>query len=415
MADQIKKLRPVLILLAVLILAAILGALWNASSISIADTGLWQLRMEYQAMYVQAVADAYAADSNIAMASQRLSFLCQEDGSLTAAVTKASELYGGNPREAANLARIQQLIDSDAVIQNADQNVCSKKAASVPSMLGFLAPFLLILGALGIVGYGVMTVINDNEAGAGKSKITLPSIPFLSGTKKEAGAAPAKEIKPATGESRAKINLPSFGKKTEAEPAQQVTAPVVTSSRVVPPTERAVATPPVSAPVSAPTVSANAPIAQFLTTYTHGLELYNESFVINSESKEYLGECGIDISDTLTSDGKYVSALEIWLFDKNDVRTVTKVIMSEHIFNDSSSRARLEPRGEAYEAEPNMKILLETATLKVQARIIDLAYGTGPMPANSYFDHIAIELNAWQRDESAGMTPSGSRVSPNTF
>lgn len=407
MAQQIQKLKPVLILLVVLIIAAILGAVWNASSVSIVDTGLWQLRPEYQAMYVQAVADAYAADSNIAMASQRLSFLCQDDGSLTESVTKAGELYGGNPREAANLARIQQLIESGTVIQSTDQPVCQAKPSNVPALLGFLAPLLLILGAGGIIAYGVMMVINENESGVKGGKLSLSSIPFLSGIKKEAGAKPVKESKKGAEGSRAKFSMPSFGKKTE-DPAPPPTAAPVVSSRVAPLAER-----PVTAP--APVSTANVPIAQFLTTYTHGLELYNESFVINSDSKEYLGECGIDISDTLTSDGKYVSALEIWLFDKNDVRTVTKVVMSEHTYNDEASRARLEPRGEAYEAAPHAKILLETATLKVQARVIDLAYGTGPMPPESYFEHITIELNAWQKEDSSSLPPSGSRVNPASF
>ena len=31
---------------------------------------------------------------------------------------------------------------------------------------------------------------------------------------------------------------------------------------------------------------------------------------------------------------KKVAALEIWLFDKNDIKTATKVLMSEHAYND---------------------------------------------------------------------------------
>ena len=41
-----------------------------------------------------------------------------------------------------------------------------------------------------------------------------------------------------------------------------------------------------------------------------------------------------------------VAALEVWLFDKNDIKTATKVLMTEHAYNDPNIRARLEPKGE---------------------------------------------------------------------
>ncbi|HEX9017899.1 MAG TPA: hypothetical protein VF806_01860, partial [Anaerolineaceae bacterium] len=78
------------------------------------------------------------------------------------------------------------------------------------------------------------------------------------------------------------------------------------------------------------------PIVQYLTTYTMGNDLYDDSFSIDSASGEFLGECGVGISEPIgVGDPKKVTAFEVWLFDKNDIQTVTKVLMSEHAFNDA--------------------------------------------------------------------------------
>ncbi len=142
-----------------------------------------------------------------------------------------------------------------------------------------------------------------------------------------------------------------------------------------------------------------APIAQFMTTYVAGDDLYDDSFSIDSPSGDFLGECGVGISETVgVGDPKKVAALEVWLFDKNDIRTVTKVVMSEHTFNDDPVRSRLSAKGEPALAKAGDTLVLETATLRVTARVVDLAYGAGPLPPNSYFDRITVELAAWQKE-----------------
>ena len=94
---------------------------------------------------------------------------------------------------------------------------------------------------------------------------------------------------------------------------------------------------------------------------------------------------------------KKVTALEIWLFDKNDIKTATKVLMSQHAFNDPAIRARLEPKGELILVEPQAQVLLETATLQLLATVVDLEYGHGPQPSDSYFERITLELAIWPR------------------
>lgn len=140
------------------------------------------------------------------------------------------------------------------------------------------------------------------------------------------------------------------------------------------------------------------PVAQFITTYMFGDDLYDDSFSIDTVSGEFLGECGVGISDIIgVGEPKKISAIEVWLFDKNDVQTVTKVFMSEHIFDEPSIRQKLESKGELVLAEPGKQILLETATLQLEARIVDMSYGEIPLPENSYFQRFTLELAVWTK------------------
>lgn len=140
------------------------------------------------------------------------------------------------------------------------------------------------------------------------------------------------------------------------------------------------------------------PITQTMTTYVLGDDLYDESFSIDTQAGEFMGEYGVGVSEAIgVGDPKKVTALEIWLFDKNDIKTATKVLMSQHAFNDPEIRGRLERKGELVIVEPQAQVLLETATLQLLATVVDLEYGKAPMPTDSYFERITLELAIWPR------------------
>jgi hypothetical protein len=146
------------------------------------------------------------------------------------------------------------------------------------------------------------------------------------------------------------------------------------------------------------------PITQTMTTYVLGDDLYDESFSIDSPAGEFLGEYGVGVSETIgVGDPKKVTAFEVWLFDKNDIKTATKVLMSAHAFNDTAISQRLEAKGELVLLEPHKQILLETATLQLLATVADVEYGNGPLPADSYFDRLTLELAVWPKSESPTM------------
>jgi hypothetical protein len=135
-----------------------------------------------------------------------------------------------------------------------------------------------------------------------------------------------------------------------------------------------------------------------MASYKLGDDLFDDSFSIDSASGEFLGECGVGISETIgVGDHKKVTAFEVWLFDKNDIQTVTKVLMSEHAYNDPAIRQRLEAKGEPVLLEPGVETVLETQSLQLVARTTAMSYGNSEMPEDSFFEHLLLELAVWTK------------------
>ncbi len=149
-----------------------------------------------------------------------------------------------------------------------------------------------------------------------------------------------------------------------------------------------------------------AALGHFVTSYALGNDHYDESFSIETSTGEFLGECGVGISETIGEGSPdQVTAFEIWLFDKNDIRTVTKVLMSEYAYNDTELRDRLAPKGEAMLAQANTPIVLETATLRIEATATETIYGTDEMPPNSFFERLTVELIAQEGGSTEDAPP----------
>ncbi len=142
------------------------------------------------------------------------------------------------------------------------------------------------------------------------------------------------------------------------------------------------------------------PVTQTMTTFVLGDDLYDESFSIDTQGGDFLGEYGVGVSETIgVGDPKKVTALEIWLFDKNDIKTATKVLMSSYAFGDMNVRARLEAKGELVMLEPQKQIILETAALQLLVTVVDLEYGVGALPPESYFERVTLEMAIWPKEK----------------
>ncbi len=141
------------------------------------------------------------------------------------------------------------------------------------------------------------------------------------------------------------------------------------------------------------------PMHQFVTTYVLGDNLFDDSFSVESAAGEFLGECGVGISEAIgVGEPKRVTAFEVWLFDQNDIKTVTKVLMSGHAFYDDVIRSELEKKGEPVLADAGVEFVLTTNNLRVIGRVMDMGYGDGPLPEESFFERLSIELSVWPND-----------------
>ena len=69
------------------------------------------------------------------------------------------------------------------------------------------------------------------------------------------------------------------------------------------------------------------------------------------------------------------------------------MVASSYAYEDDTLRTKLGAKGNLVMAEKGQVVVLETAALRVQAEIVDLSYGGGEMPAESYFTKFTLELS----------------------
>ncbi len=149
-----------------------------------------------------------------------------------------------------------------------------------------------------------------------------------------------------------------------------------------------------------PAVAGPVPLLRKASSYTLGMDNFDESFAIETEGNEWLGECGMGISESLNGGTpRRVVAFEVWLFDKPNTRTVTKVLMSDFAYNNETLRNKLASRGDPVLATSGGTFTLETPALTVQAQITEITYGEST-PAFGYFNNLSVALTVYRKLEA---------------
>jgi len=145
-------------------------------------------------------------------------------------------------------------------------------------------------------------------------------------------------------------------------------------------------------------------IGRFTTRYEYGSDNFDMSFSIQLPDNTYLGECGVGVGEILLDQPhQHVGAFEAWLFDKDDIQTVTKLLVSEALADNPDAIAALSERGEIIVAREGETFELETASLRVRARVRSLKYGDNPaLEPNSYFERLELELEPFQKADGGG-------------
>ena len=116
------------------------------------------------------------------------------------------------------------------------------------------------------------------------------------------------------------------------------------------------------------------------------------------QGDNFRGECGISIGETLNNtEPKAVTAFEVWLFDKDDIHTATWYLMSDFALDNEGICKRLEQRGKCDRIRKHDVYVLETETLTVEIKVLELEYGTEMEEKNSYFTNVVFDVIARQK------------------
>ncbi|MFQ6014997.1 MAG: hypothetical protein ACE5NP_06105 [Anaerolineae bacterium] len=314
---------------------------WTLWPVTWTETDPVDLRQTHKETYISMVADSYVLDTDLESVRKRLvGFSDEEIGQTIAKLVVQHQAAG----KSAQAQRLQTLATA---LQLSPEQVATPVATAAPvagvepSPIRRLLPICLVF-LLAFVGVGGVILAATRLRGGELARLPGPTV--------------------TTGAER-----------LAAEP-------------------RAYAVPGVT----------EADLGHFVTTYNLGDDGYDTSFSIETAAGEFLGECGVGISETLgegTPD--MVTAFEVWLFDKNDIKTVTNVLMSNYAYNDQDIRNKLAPRGDPVLAQQGRSILLETQSLRVEAGIADMAYGTGGgLPSQSFFEKLTIQMVPSLKEEA---------------
>lgn len=350
----------------------LLGAVSLSPLVTIKDTLPSDLKPEFKSSWVVSTADAYAVNQDLTTARDRLRWFTPDEVNQILRFAFTERNTKGDSEGAARLATFGQLlgykIDSSATTPR-QPTPASQGTANVSGtgLFGGLGQLLLILaGVILLVALGLFVYMRMR------------------------GGQPRPATRTAMSSNGGMGGTTSYARQE----------PVMTQRQNVGMYEQPVMSPPIQTPSTTRTTTPlTKSLGTFAATYKFGEDNYDTSFTLETARGEFLGETGMGSSETI-GEGKpdKVTAFDVWLFDKTDVRTVTQILMSEAAYNDQATRQRLATKGELVLAEKGKHVRLETATLAVDAEIVDLVYASTPgLPPNSHFQKLIVEMVPSQR------------------
>ncbi len=136
---------------------------------------------------------------------------------------------------------------------------------------------------------------------------------------------------------------------------------------------------------------------EFTAAFHQGDVAYDQSFDIEGPDGSYWGECGMTMSEAVHGDPERATALEVWLFDKSDIRTVTKVLMSDYAYGNQALREKLSSRGDAVLLAPDLGFVLDAQTLRLMGKIVDLEYDDSQAPARGTIRRLRVQLRVMRQ------------------
>jgi hypothetical protein len=142
-------------------------------------------------------------------------------------------------------------------------------------------------------------------------------------------------------------------------------------------------------------------ISTFNTQYEIGDDDYDEGFQINGAGGELIGELGATASERIGLEMPYKFAvLSVWLFDKLDFQSTTKVLMTDYAYNDSAIKDKLKVRGDLILAR-NGVFEIVTSTMRVEVEVTGIDFAPIGNEPHGYFENVNLQFRVYRRPLSA--------------
>jgi len=400
--DYIRRLSPLTIVLVSLFVGVLFGLMllgWCIFPVQWYDTDPEDLRLEHRKDYLLMAADSYALTDDVEQARHRLTSLVgttwtAEDiaamlDDLVEMRMAQGDLSGADRLSVLAGLQVVQAVGTPAATPAPSTTLALSLADRVKTPLGMGIALGTLL--LFVVLIGVLWMRQRAKKGSlsPRSKSLRKSF--------EERRDPLREVREdlttEKQESGGAIGVQDFGIPREAS---VIAVTDETSTNVEPGPDLKASAQKAEIEQETPGKSATGEsLGQFVSEYVKGELDFDTSFGIESPGGEFLGECGMGITEFIgEKEEQRVSAFEIWLFDKDDTRTVSKVLVSEYVYRDPAMRAKLSAKGELVVGREGESVELETASLKMVAQIMASKYGeSGELPDRSFFSRFTVKLN----------------------
>ncbi len=141
------------------------------------------------------------------------------------------------------------------------------------------------------------------------------------------------------------------------------------------------------------------PLACFRTTFPSTDGAVEPSFILESDSGEFLGECGVASSELIASSPESPApALDVWLFDRQGLQTVNTFLLPPGGASGDDQR-QLSRRGQLHTAQDGLQFHMETGNLRLEVRLTSVAL-TARLPGKpAGIRRASLELRAFSHTQ----------------
>ena len=185
---------------------------------------------------------------------------------------------------------------------------------------------------------------------------------------------------------------PPAPQPSQPEPASYVAPPVEPTRRVPAATAAAAAT----AAGTAAAAPAFGKVGDFMAVFQVGEPGYDEAFDINDPTDGYMGQCGLQLNESVGRNRDQAVALQAWLWDSSDPDTRTVVLISEGAYRDTALRSQQAAEHEALQVRPGTEFELESHDLLMRGRVERVEY-TDQEPNRGVFAELQVRMQVYRK------------------